>query len=77
MSRYETRCLTLQYFSLPGIRLAPGTWAYVGFRVSRYSPSFFVCVFLLFYFGLLGKTALLMRAGLSEHYPKIRPARVS
>src|SRR6266481_1490998 len=35
MSRYETRYLTWQYFSLSGIRLATGTWAFLSFRPSR------------------------------------------
>src|ERR1039458_10765998 len=46
MSRYEPRCLTWQYFSLPGIRPAPGTRAFAGFRTSR-SPlvSSILCFF--------------------------------
>ena len=35
MSRYETRYLTWQYFSLSGIRLATGTWAFLSFRATR------------------------------------------
>ena len=35
MNRYETHYLTWQYFSLSGIRLTTGTWAFLSFRVSR------------------------------------------
>src|SRR5260370_1400117 len=35
MSRYEIRYLTWQYFSLSGIRLTTGTWAFLSFRASR------------------------------------------
>src|SRR6266478_1944060 len=35
MSRYETRCLTWQYFSLSGIRLTPGSCAFFSFLASR------------------------------------------
>ena len=38
MSRYETRYLTWQYFSLSGIRLTTGTWAFLSFRVSPSLP---------------------------------------
>src|ERR1700726_1724065 len=40
MSRYETRYLTWQYFSLSGLRLTTGTWAFLSFRASR-SPLVF------------------------------------
>src|ERR1700680_1792203 len=40
MSRYETRYLTWRYFSLSGLRLTTGTWAFFSFRASR-SPLVF------------------------------------
>src|SRR3981081_4207800 len=61
MSRYETRYLTWQYFSLSGTRLTTGTWAFRSFCVSR-SPVFSILL------ACSGEPGSHLGTGCSKHW---------